>query len=225
MTNKLIILYGIPLDTEKSNAIKAEEIEKLAEDIMNYPLPSEVLLICVSYKPDKRGRFYKRFDKLDKDRKNKKCEYAIIVTTLEADNELYNNGIVDVSYKYPKMYVIRPQFFIPMISLLRNASLKALDERRELIRLQNQNIDIKNFEDSLEQFKTAFAYNYNQANKRFVEAIDEIDKTIDHLNKVKAALMASDRQLRLANDKASDVTLKRLAKNSPSIQKMSGGKP
>lgn len=165
------------------------------------------------------------FKELDKDRNEKKCEYAVLVSMLEADSEFYNQGIVDVSYRYPKMYVIRPQFFIPMISLLRNASLKALDERRELIRLQNQNIDIKNFEDSLEQFKTAFAYNYNQANKRFVEAIDEIDKTIDHLNKVKAALMASDRQLRLANDKASDVTLKRLAKNSPSIQKMSGGKP
>lgn len=158
------------------------------------------------------------FRELDKDRREKNCEYAVLVSLLEADNELYNQGIVDVSYEYEKMYVIRPQFFIPLISILRNAAMNALDSKKELVRVQNQNVDITNFESSLMKFKNEFSYNYEQASKRFNEAIDEIDKTIDHLNKVKEALLKSDRQLRLANDKVDNVTIKRLTANSPTMR-------
>lgn len=157
------------------------------------------------------------FKELDKDRREKSCEYAILVTMLEADNDLYNCGIVDVSYQYEKMYVVRPQFFIPIITILRNAALSAMQARHELMRIQNQNIDITHFEDNLNEFKTKFAYNYTQASKRFNEAIDEIDKSISHLQKIKDALLASDRQLRLANDKADDLTVKRLCHNNPTM--------
>lgn len=150
------------------------------------------------------------FAKLDRDRAKKGCEYAILVSLLEPESELYNAGIVDVSYRYPKMYVIRPQFFIPIITLLRNAALSSLEAKRELAVMRQQNIDVTNFENKMEDFKEKFGKNYDAASRKFNTAIDEIDKTIDHLNKVKEALLSSDRNLRLANDKAQDLTIRKL---------------
>lgn len=158
------------------------------------------------------------FKELDKDRREKKCEYAVLVTLLEADNELYNGGIVDVSYKYPKMYVIRPQFFIPLITILRNAALGALEYRTQLTQMQNQNIDITNFENEMNDFKEKFGRNYRLASERFQKAIEEIDKTIDHLQKTKDALLSSENNLRLANNKAEDLSIKRLTRNNPTMQ-------
>ena len=155
---------------------------------------------------------------LDKDRREKGCEYAVLVTLLEPDSELYNSGIVDVSYRYPKMYVIRPQFFIPLISILRNAALNALDYRRQLAAIQNQNIDVTNFENEMNDFKDRFNRNYELASRRFKEAVDEIDKTIQHLQKTKDALLSSENNLRLANNKAQDLSIKRLTKNNPTMQ-------
>ena len=155
---------------------------------------------------------------LDKDRKEKDCEYAILVSMLEPDNELYNNGIVDMSHKYPKMYVIRPQFFIPIITLLRNAAQNSIEYKKELINIKAQNIDISNFEAEMNDFKEKFAKNYELASKKFKTAIEEIDKTIDHLQKTKDALLSSENNLRLANNKASDLTIKRLTKNNPTMQ-------
>lgn len=160
------------------------------------------------------------FKELDKDRKEKGCEYAILVSLLEIDNELYNNGIVDVSYKYPKMYVIRPQFFIPMITLLRNAAKNALQYRQELRAVRNQQVDIRNFEENMNAFKEGFARNYRLASEKFSTAIDEIDKTIDHLQKTKAALLSSENNLRLANNKADELSIKKLTKNAPSVKAM-----
>ncbi len=157
------------------------------------------------------------FKELDKDRKEKKCEYAVLVTLLEADSELYNTGIVDVSYKYDKMYVIRPQFFIPMITLLRNAALNSLKYKQELAVVRNQNIDITHFEENMENFKQAFARNYELASRKFSDAIDEIDKTIAHLQKTKEALLSSENNLRLANNKAEDLTIKRLTRGNPTM--------
>lgn len=158
------------------------------------------------------------FAKLDSDRKKKDCEYAVLCTMLEPENELYNEGIVDVSYRYEKMYVIRPQFFIPIISILRNAALSALQYKTELAEVRNQNIDITNFENSMEDFKTKFARNYDLASRKFQTAIDEIDKTIDHLQKTKEALLGSERNLRLANDKAQDLTIKKLTCKNPTMK-------
>lgn len=158
------------------------------------------------------------FAKLDSDRKKKGCEYAVLCTMLEPDNDLYNEGIVDVSYRYEKMYVIRPQFFIPIISILRNAALSALQYKTELAEVRNQNIDITNFENSMEDFKTKFARNYDLASRKFQTAIDEIDKTIDHLQKTKEALLGSERNLRLANDKAQDLTIKKLTRKNPTMK-------
>lgn len=158
------------------------------------------------------------FAKLDSDRKKKGCEYAVLCTMLEPENELYNEGIVDVSYRYEKMYVIRPQFFIPIISILRNAALSALQYKTELAEVRNQNIDITNFENSMEDFKTKFARNYDLASRKFQTAIDEIDKTIDHLQKTKEALLGSERNLRLANDKAQDLTIKKLTRKNPTMR-------
>lgn len=158
------------------------------------------------------------FAKLDSDRKKKGCEYAVLCTMLEPENELYNEGIVDVSYRYEKMYVIRPQFFIPIISILRNAALSALRYKTELAEVRNQNIDITNFENSMEDFKTKFARNYDLASRKFQTAIDEIDKTIDHLQKTKEALLGSERNLRLANDKAQDLTIKKLTRKNPTMK-------
>ena len=160
------------------------------------------------------------FKELDKDRTEKGCEYAVLVSLLEADNELYNNGIVDVSYKYPKMYVIRPQFFIPMITLLRNAALNSLQYQKELAVVRNQQLDLVNFESNMQEFKDAFGRNYRLASEKFQTAIDEIDKTITHLQKVKDALVSSENNLRLANNKAEDLSIKKLTKNAPSVKKM-----
>lgn len=156
---------------------------------------------------------------LDKDRKEKNCEYAVLVSLLESDNELYNNGIVDMSHKYPKMYVIRPQFFIPIITLLRNAAMNSIKYQEQLQEYKSQNIDISNFEQDMEEFKNKFNYNYNLASKKFLTAISEIDKTIDHLTKTKEALLSSENNLRLANNKAKDLTIKHLTKNNPTMQK------
>jgi len=158
------------------------------------------------------------FKELDKDRKEKGCEYAVLVSMLEADSDLYNEGIVDVSYKYDKMYVVRPQFFIPIITILRNAAMNSIAYKKELILMKNQNLDITHFEENMNAFKEGFAKNYDLASKRFSEAIEEIDKTIDHLEKVKKALQSSENNLRLANDKAQDLTIKRLTKNAPSVK-------
>ena len=158
------------------------------------------------------------FKELDKDRNEKQCEYAILVTMLEADNELYNTGIVDVSYEYKKMYVIRPQFFIPIITLLRNAAMNSLQYKQEVALMREQNIDITNFEEELTAFKTSFAKNYDLASRKFQTAIDEIDKTITHLQKTKDALLSSENNLRLANNKADDLTVKKLVKNNPTMK-------
>ena len=158
------------------------------------------------------------FKELDKDRREKNCEYAVLVTLLEEDNDYYNTGIVDVSYRYPKMYVIRPQFFIPMITVLRNAALNSLAARRELAVVRNQNIDVTHFEENMEAFKNGFARNYDLASRKFKSAIEEIDKTISHLQKTKDALLSSENNLRLANNKAQDLTIKRLTRGNPTMQ-------
>ena len=160
------------------------------------------------------------FKELDKDRREKHCEYAVLVSLLEIDNELYNNGIVDVSYRYEKMYVVRPQFFIPIITLLRNAALNSLKYRRELEIVRNQQLDILHFEENMNAFKEGFARNYRIASERFQTAIDEIDKTITHLQKIKDALLSSENNLRLANNKAEDLSIKKLTKNAPSVKAM-----
>ena len=157
------------------------------------------------------------FKELDKDRTEKNCEYAVLVSLLEADNELYNTGILDVSYKYPKMYVVRPQFFIPIITLLRNAAMNSLKYKAELTLVKNQNIDITNFENNMNDFKNAFSRNYELASRKFKTAIEEIDKTIDHLQKTKDALLSSENNLRLANNKAEDLTIKKLTHNNPTM--------
>lgn len=160
------------------------------------------------------------FKELDKDRNEKGCEYAILVSLLEPDNEFYNNGIVDVSYRYPKMYVVRPQFFIPIITLLRNAALNSLKYRQELQVVRNQQVDILHFEENMQAFKDGFARNYRLASDKFKVAIDEIDKTINHLQKTKEALLSSENNLRLANNKADELTIKKLTKNAPSVREM-----
>lgn len=160
------------------------------------------------------------FKELDKDRREKKCEYAVLVSLLEMDSDYYNNGIVDVSYRYDKMYVIRPQFFIPLISLLKNAALNSLQYKQELQIVRNQQLDLVNFEENMEIFKEGFARNFELASRKFQDAIDEIDKSIRQLQKVKEALTSSERNLRLANDKAQDLSIKKLTKNAPSVKAM-----
>ena len=160
------------------------------------------------------------FKELDKDRREKHCEYAVLVSLLEIDNEFYNNGIVDVSYKYDKMYVVRPQFFIPIITLLRNAALNSLKYRRELEIVRDQQLDILHFEENMNAFKEGFGRNYRIASEKFRTAIDEIDKTITHLQKIKDALLSSENNLRLANNKAEDLSIKKLTKNAPSVKAM-----
>lgn len=155
---------------------------------------------------------------LDKDRTEKKCEYAVLVSLLEAENELYNSGIVDVSHKYTKMYIVRPQFFIPIITLLRNAAMNSMKYKAELSMIRNQNIDISNFEEKIDAFKDGFARNYELASRKFKTAIEEIDKTIDHLQKTKDALLSSENNLRLANNKAEDLTIKKLTYNNPTMK-------
>lgn len=170
---------------------------------------------------DTNGKKKKNTDflaELDKDRHEKNCEYAVLVSMLESDNELYNGGIVDVSHHYEKMYVIRPQFFIPIITILRNAALNSMQYRNELAVIKSQNIDVSNFEAAMNDFKDKFSKNYLLASKKFKTAIDEIDKTIDHLQKTKEALLSSENNLRLANNKAIDLTIKRLVKDNPTMQ-------
>lgn len=154
---------------------------------------------------------------LDKDRLEKKCEYAVLVTLLEAENDLYNTGIVDVSHKYPKMYVVRPQFFIPMITILRNSAMNSLTYKAELALVKNQNIDVTNFEDNINIFKEGFSKNYDLASRKFKTAVEEIDKTIDHLQKTKDALLSSENNLRIANNKAEDLTIKKLTRGNPTM--------
>jgi hypothetical protein len=163
------------------------------------------------------------FAKLDKDRTDKKCEYAVLVSLLESDNEFYNTGIVDVSYKYPKMYVVRPQFFIPIITLLRNAAMNSMEYKTELAMMRNQNVDITNFEDKINDFKTGFARNYDLASRQFKTAIEEIDKTMSHLQKTKDALLSSVNNLRLANNKTEGLTIKKLTHGNPTMKEKFDG--
>jgi hypothetical protein len=160
------------------------------------------------------------FKELDKDRNEKKCEYAVLVSLLEGDNELYNNGIVDVSYRYPKMYVIRPQFFIPIITLLKNAALNSLQYKQELQVVRNQQLDLVNFEENLAAFKSGFTKNFKDASERFADAINGIDKTIEQLEKIKKALTVSEKHLTAANNKIEDVSIKKLTKNAPTVREM-----
>ena len=157
------------------------------------------------------------FDKLDKDRKKKDCEFAVLVSMLEMDNDLYNNGIVDVSYRYPKMFVVRPQCFLSIIGLLRNAALSSLESKKEVARLRQENLDVTEFESKLQDFQQKFSQNYDLASRKFNSAIEEIDKTIDHLQKVKENLISSERNLRLANDKASDLSVKKLTRGNKTM--------
>lgn len=209
-------------DTDARTGIKGDYLFRDfdASDPAN---PIEIVSIMFEMKNESDTTATKKrnedfFKELDKDRTEKGCEYAVLVSLLESDSELYNTGIVDVSHRYPKMYVIRPQFFLPMITLLRNAALNSLRYRQDLALVKAQNIDITNFEAELEGFKDAFARNYDLAARRFQTAIDEIDKSIDHLQKTKDALLGTDRNLRLANDKAQNVTIKRLTRGNPTMK-------
>lgn len=159
------------------------------------------------------------FKELDKDRKDKNCEYAVFVSLLESDNELYNAGIVDVSHKYPKMYVVRPQCFIPIITLLRNAALNSVQYKQQIAEYKQANIDVSNFEAEMNEFRDRFGRNYKTASDKFKKAIEEIDKTIDHLQKIKDALLGTENNLRLANDKAQNLSIKRLTRNNPTMAK------
>lgn len=184
---------------------------------------NEIISIMFEMKNENDGTASKKknedfFSKLDKDRTKKKCEYAILVSLLESDNEFYNTGIVDVSHKFEKMYVVRPQFFIQIITLLRNAAMNSLKYKAELNLMRNQNVDITNFEDKMNAFRTGFAYNYDLASKKFTKAIDEIDKTIGHLIKTKEALLSSENNYRLANNKAEDLTIKKLTHGNPTMK-------
>jgi len=205
-------------DNDSSDGTKGDYIYR--EEDEN---ESEIISIMFEMKNegDETATKHKNEDflaKLDADRKKKKCEYAVLVSLLESDSELYNSGIVDVSHKYQKMYVIRPQFFIPMITLLRNSAMNSLKYKNELAVVQAQNIDITNFEENMEAFKQAFGKNYEMAGRRFGEAIKGIDQTIKQLEKTKAALLSSENNLRLANDKAQDLTIKKLTRGNPTMQ-------
>ena len=205
-------------DTDIKTGSKGDYIFRETDDAGN-----EIVSIMFEMKNESDTTATKKrnedfFKELDKDRTEKGCEYAILVTLLEPDNELYNSGIVDVSHRFPKMYVVRPQFFIPMITLLRNAAMNSLQYKAELAQVRAQNIDVTHFEEKLETFKTGFAKNYDIASRKFQTAIEEIDKSISHLQKTRDALTASDRQLRLANDKAQDVTVKKLTHGNATMK-------
>ena len=204
-------------DNNSKSGSKGDYIYKESDDLGN-----EIISIMFEMKNESDATATKKrnedfFKELDKDRIEKKCEYAILVTLLEADNELYNTGIVDVSHKYEKMYVVRPQFFIPIITLLRNAAMNSMKVKAELAIVKSQNIDITNFEENMNAFKAGFAKNYDLASRQFKTAIEEIDKTIDHLQKTKDALLSSVNNLRLANNKADDLTIKKLTKGNPTM--------
>src|SRR5690606_20596146 len=205
-------------DNDASGGTKGDYIYKETDGQGN-----EIISIMFEMKNENDGTATKKknedfFTKLDKDRKAKNCEYAVLVSLLESENDFYNNGIVDVSYKYDKMYVIRPQFFIPIITLLRNAAMNSLKYKQELSLMRNQNIDITKFEEKIDAFRKGFAYNYDLASRKFKTAIDEIDKTINHLNKTKEALLSSENNLRLANNKADDLTIKKLTYGNPTMK-------
>ena len=205
-------------DNDQSGGSKGDFIFRECDEEGN-----EIVSIMFEMKNESDESAYRHkneefFKKLDADRAKKGCEYAVLVTLLEPESELYNQGIVDVSYRYEKMYVIRPQFFIPMISILRNAALNSMAYKAELAVVRNQNVDITNFEESMEAFKAGFARNYDLASRKFQTAIDEIDKTILHLQKTKEALMSSENNLRLANNKAQDLTIKRLTRKNPTMK-------
>ena len=204
-------------DNDSKSGSKGDYIYKETDDLGN-----EIISIMFEMKNegDETATKKKNEDflkELDKDRTEKKCEYAILVSLLEVDNELYNAGIVDISHKYEKMYVVRPQFFIPIITLLRNAAMNSMKAKAELAIVKNQNIDITNFEENINTFKLGFAKNYELAARQFKTAIDEIDKTIDHLQKTKDALLSSVNNLRLANNKAEDLTIKKLTRGNPTM--------
>ena len=204
-------------DNDASSGSKGDYIFRDAD-----PAGTEIVSIMFEMKNESDTTVTRKknedfFKELDKDRTEKGCEYAVLVSLLEPESELYNTGIIDVSHRYPKMYVVRPQFFIPIITLLRNAALNSLKYKTELALVKSQNIDITNFENQLESFKSAFGKNYDLAARRFQTAIDEIDKSIDHLQKTKEALQGADRNLRLANDKAQDVTIKKLTRGNPTM--------
>ena len=209
---------------EKDNKVSAESGSKgdfIFKDFMDDGSPFISIMFEMKNENDTTATKHKNadfFKELDKDRKEKGCEYAVLVSLLESDNEFYNAGIVDVSYEYPKMYVIRPQCFIPIITILRNAALNSVSYQRQLVEIKNQNLDITHFEDDLKDFQEKFQKNYDLASDRFAKAIEEIDKTIDHLNKVKEGLIGSERNLRLANDKAQDLSIKKLTRNNPTMK-------
>lgn len=210
---------------EKDNAVSKESGSKGDFIFKDYDGDTEYISIMFEMKNegDQTATKHKNedfFKELDKDRNEKGCEYAVLVSLLEADSEFYNAGIVDVSYRYPKMYVVRPQCFLTIITLLTNAAKNSLAYQKQLVEIKNQNIDISNFENNLLDFQEKFSNNYRLASEKFSSAIAEIDKTIDHLNKVKEGLLGSERNLRLANDKAQDLSIKKLTKNNPTMQKM-----
>ena len=205
-------------DNDSSGGTKGDFIYKETDGEGN-----EIISIMFEMKNENDATATKKrnedfFAKLDKDRKDKNCEYAILVSLLELENEFYNSGIVDVSHRFEKMYVIRPQYFIPIITLLRNAAMNSLKYKQELNLIRNQNVDITNFEEKINTFKEGFARNYELASRKFKTAIDEIDKTIDHLQKTKDALLSSDNNLRLANQKAEDLTIKKLTHGNPTMK-------
>ena len=205
-------------DNDSSGGSKGDFIYKEADESGN-----EIISIMFEMKNENDETATKKrnedfFAKLNKDRKEKNCEYAVLVSLLESENEFYNTGIVDVSYKFEKMYVVRPQFFIPIITLLRNAAMNSMEYKAELNLMRNQNIDITNFEEKINIFKTGFARNYDLASRKFKTAIDEIDKTISHLQKTKDALLSSENNLRLANNKADDLTIKKLTYGNPTMK-------
>jgi hypothetical protein len=205
-------------DNDARGGTKGDFVYKETDEVGN-----EIISIMFEMKNENDETATKKrnedfFAKLDKDRTEKKCEYAILVTLLEAESELYNSGIVDVSHKFDKMYVVRPQFFIPIITLLRNAGMNSLKYKSELNLIRNQNIDITQFEEKINAFKTGFARNYDLASRKFKIAIDEIDKTITHLQKTKEALLSSENNLRLANNKADDITIKKLTHENPTMK-------
>jgi hypothetical protein len=206
-------------DNDTNSGTKGDYIFKDADDT-----GTEIVSIMFEMKnesdsTDKKKKNEDFFKKLDKDRTEKGCEYAVLVSMLESDSDLYNTGIVDVSYKYPKMYVVRPQFFIPIITLLRNAAMNSLQYKTELALVKAQHIDITNFESELDQFKSSFGRNYDLASRQFQTAMDEIDKSILHLQRTKDALLSTSNNLRLANNKAQDVSVKRLTRNNPTMAK------
>ena len=210
-------------DNDSSGGNKGDFIYKESDDAGN-----EIISIMFEMKNENDKTATKKrnedfFAKLDKDRREKNCEYAVLVSLLESENEFYNTGIVDVSHKYDKMYVVRPQFFIQIITLLRNAAMNSLKYKAELNLMKNQNVDITNFEEKIDAFRKGFAYNYDLASRKFTTAIAEIDKTISHLNKTKEALLSSESNLRLANNKADELTIKKLTHGNPTMKEKFDG--